>query len=122
MKDLAAKGVSGGSNMSIPSSDTLACQANQAYFEAITIRHEGLGFSYTVGTPIIVSYRIGSYIRYGFEQERTLTKNEVNKKWRLGVGIGVGVGVPILMIASYVLGTRTGKKSVSKGPKAMELS
>lgn len=122
MKDLAAKGVAGGKNLSIADSDTLACAANRVAFDAITIRHTDLNFSYTVGSPIIVPYRTGNYIQYGFEQERTLTKNEVNKKWRLGVGIGVGVGVPILMIASYVVGMWKGKKSVSTGPKVMELS
>ena len=122
MKDLAAKAVPGGNNITIPESNILACKANQEAFDSISISHSGVSYSYSIGTPVIVPYRMGAFIQSGFEQERALTKNEVNKKWRLGVGIGVGVGVPILMIASYVLGTRKGKKSVSKGPKAMELS
>lgn len=40
------------------------------------------------------------------------------KKWKLGVGIGVGVGAPVLMIASYMLGQRVGKK---KNPEAVAL-
>lgn len=68
----------------------------------------------TFGTGIPDFYILPGTL-YGFVQSTVKrqskeSKKSLNKKWRIGVGVGVGVGVPLLMLASYVLGTRKSKK------------
>lgn len=44
------------------------------------------------------------------KRQTSSTRDELNKKWRIGVGVGVGVGVPLLMLGSFFLGKRQARK------------
>ncbi|KAJ3493834.1 hypothetical protein NLG97_g4475 [Lecanicillium saksenae] len=50
------------------------------------------------------------YVTGQIERGEKRSNDKLGKKWRIGVGVGVGVGVPLLMLASYFLGQRKGKK------------
>lgn len=38
------------------------------------------------------------------DAQKSATKGEVTRRWKLGVGIGVGIGVPLLMAVSFLIG------------------
>ncbi|KAJ6787353.1 hypothetical protein PWT90_05944 [Aphanocladium album] len=56
------------------------------------------------------------YVTGGRVEEKSRAEKTLNKKWRIGVGVGVGVGVPLLMLASFFLGKRKGKKKQQQVP------
>lgn len=61
----------------------------------------------------VFPHSLYEYVQSGMRAQRRTNKKGVDKKWRVGVGVGVGVGVPPLMMVSYVLGRKQGKKKLS---------
>ncbi|KAK3196548.1 hypothetical protein K4F52_000430 [Lecanicillium sp. MT-2017a] len=69
-------------------------------------------FSYVSGIRnfYILPSPLYGFVQSGMKKQREIAKEDLTKKWRIGVGVGDGVGVPLLMGLSYFLGTRKSKK------------
>lgn len=48
------------------------------------------------------------------DAQKSTTKGEVTRRWKLGVGIGVGIGLPLLMAVSFLIGRFMKRRGVSK--------
>lgn len=61
-----------------------------------------LAYAEYVGLARLSQYSARYYISH--------KKEDLNKKWGIGLGVGVGLGGPILVAVTYYLGRRDGKK------------
>ncbi len=111
-KDLAIE-MAPKSNSSSPERAVLA-SAMQFSWNSIEFKVWNDAHNVTFGRGInnfyVLPANLYEFVQSTAKKQGTESKKVLNKKWRIGVGVGVGVGVPLLMLASYMLGTRKSKK------------